>query len=100
MAASQFTHGENKMTKHIKMYYTTTCPFCRKAQELFTKLGVDEIDKVDVERDEESRDEMCRLTGRTSVPQIFIGSKHVGGCDDLYEAYNNGDLEKLLKENN
>ena len=86
------------MTKHIKMYYAATCPFCTKAQELFTKLGIDQIDKVDVERHEESRDEMCRLTGRTSVPQIFIGSNHVGGCDDLYEAYNRGDLEKMLKE--
>ncbi len=84
------------MNTNIKMYYTQTCPYCKAAEDLLSNLGVNQIKKIDVEDNPSFREEMIELTGRTSVPQIFIGSKHVGGCDDLHDAHKNGLLDELL----
>ena len=86
------------MKKNIKMYYTETCPYCRMAEDLLVKIGVDQVKKINIEDNPEYREEMIGLTGKTSVPQIFIGSNHVGGCDDLYDAHESGVLSKLLSD--
>ena len=88
---------ESGMTK-VKIYTTNYCPYSRKAKALLDKLGVNyqEIDITDNEP--EMRIKLGELTGGVqSVPQIFINGKLLGGCDSLYEAYDSGELEKILK---
>ena len=67
----------------VRMYTTQVCPFCVRAKALLKQRGVDTIDEVRIDLDPSQRDAMIALTGRRTVPQIFIGSTHVGGCDDL-----------------
>lgn len=78
------------------MYSTGVCPFCVRAEQLLTRKGVKEIEKVRVDLDPARRDEMMQRTGRRTVPQIYIGDTHVGGCDDLYELEHDGKLDALL----
>ena len=80
----------------VKMYSTQTCPFCQQAKALLMQRGVAVIDEVRVDLDPSQRQVMQELTGRRTVPQIFIGATHVGGCDDLYELDQRGGLEPLL----
>ena len=80
----------------VKMYSTQTCPFCQQAKALLKQRGVAVIDEVRVDLDPSQRQVMQELTGRRTVPQIFIGATHVGGCDDLYELDQRGGLEPLL----
>jgi glutaredoxin 3 len=80
----------------VKMYTTQTCPFCVRAKALLTQRGVAQIDEVRVDLDPAARDTMMQMTGRRTVPQIFIGSTHVGGCDDLVELDQRGALLPLL----
>ena len=80
----------------VKMYTTQVCPFCQRAKMLLKQRGVDEIDEVRVDLDPSQRDTMIQITGRRTVPQIFIGSTHVGGCDDLVALDQRGGLTPLL----
>ena len=80
----------------VKMYSTQTCPFCQQAKALLTQRGVVVIDEVRVDLDPSQRQVMQELTGRRTVPQIFIGETYVGGCDDLHDLDRRGGLEPLL----
>jgi glutaredoxin 3 len=80
----------------VQLYTTPICPYCIAAKELLTKKGV-QFTEFNVMGDTEKRQEMlARANGRTTVPQIFIGQTHVGGCDDLYELEHDGRLDPLL----
>lgn len=79
----------------VTIYLTETCSYCGAARMLLTKKGVRYEERL-VSRDPELRDEMVQRTGRTSVPQIFVGETHVGGFDELYSLDTSGELDKLL----
>lgn len=78
------------------MYSTAVCPYCVRAEQLLRARGVTEIEKVRVDLDPERRAEMMEKTGRRTVPQIYIGNTHVGGCDDLIALDQAGKLLPLL----
>ena len=80
----------------VLMYSTAVCPYCVRAEQLLRQKGVAEIEKIRVDLEPERRDEMIARTGRRTVPQIFIGDTHVGGCDDLYALDRAGKLDPLL----
>ena len=80
----------------VKMYSTLYCPYCVHAKELLKQRGVDVIDDVRVDLDPAQRNKMIELTGRRTVPQIFIGDTYVGGCDDLHALEAEGRLDALL----
>jgi glutaredoxin 3 len=81
----------------VLMYCTAACPFCQSAEQLLLKKGA-RIDKVRVDLEPARRAEMTQKSGgRRTVPQIWIGSRHVGGCDDLYALEREGGLEALLE---
>lgn len=80
----------------VLMYSTAVCPYCVRAEQLLRQKGVAEIEKIRVDIEPERRDEMIARTGRRTVPQIFIGDTHVGGCDDLYALDREGKLDPLL----
>ena len=84
------------MTVRVLMYATAACPFCQSAERLLVAKGV-QIDKVRVDLEPERRAEMQKKSGRRTVPQIWIGERHVGGCDDLYALEREGRLDPLLK---
>ena len=81
----------------VRMYTTQVCPFCTRAKALLKQRGVDQIDEVRIDLDPQQREQMMALTGRRTVPQIFIGETHVGGCDDLVALDRSGGLEPLLQ---
>lgn len=81
----------------VVMYTTAVCPFCQRAKMLLTSKGVSQIQEIRVDQDPEAREKMMALTGRRTVPQIFIGDTHVGGCDDLVALNSAGKLDVLLK---
>lgn len=81
---------------HVKMYCTAVCPYCNMAERLLNKKGVTAIEKIRVDLDPKQREEMMRITGRRTVPQVFIGDRHVGGFDDLSALDAAGDLDPLL----
>ena len=78
------------------MYCTSACPFCQAAERLLVDKGV-KIDKIRVDLEPARRAEMMQKSGRRTVPQIWIGERHIGGCDDLYDLERQGGLEPLLK---
>jgi glutaredoxin 3 len=78
------------------MYTTQVCPYCVRAKALLKQRGVEQIEEIRVDLDPAQRDTMISLTGRRTVPQIFIGDKHVGGCDDLMALDQRGGLLPLL----
>jgi glutaredoxin 3 len=80
----------------VRMYATATCPFCVRAENLLLARGVSEIEKIRVDLEPERRVEMMEITQRRTVPQIFIGETHVGGCDDLIALDQAGELLPLL----
>ena len=80
----------------VLMYSTAVCPYCVRAENLLRSRGVAEIEKIRVDLDPALRDEMMTRTARRSVPQIFIGGTHVGGCDDLIALGQAGKLLPLL----
>jgi glutaredoxin 3 len=80
----------------VLMYSTAVCPYCVRAEQLLTRKGVTDIEKVRVDLEPERREEMMQKTGQRTVPQIYIGETHVGGCDDLYELERQGKLDALL----
>jgi len=82
--------------KPVRMYLTATCPYCVRAKALLLQRGVTRIDEVRVDLEPAQRLQMMELTGRRTVPQIFIGDTHVGGCDDLMDLDRRGGLLPLL----
>ena len=80
----------------VRMYTTQTCPFCHRARALLQQRGAKAIDEVRVDLEPGQRAKMIALTGRRTVPQIFIGDMHVGGCDDLMALDRRGGLTPLL----
>jgi glutaredoxin 3 len=83
----------------VLMYSTRVCPYCVRAERLLAKKGItaDQIEKIQVDEHPEQRAEMMRITGRRTVPQIFIGDRHVGGFDELAELDVAGELDPLLR---
>lgn len=79
----------------VTIYSRSWCSYCRQAKQLLEQKGVS-YDEVDIELQPEKRDEMIELTGRTSVPQLFINQQPIGGCDDLMALNANGELDNLL----
>jgi glutaredoxin 3 len=82
------------------MYTTAVCPYCIRAKQLLAARGVSAIDEVRVDLDPQRRDEMMQKTQRRTVPQIYIGDTHVGGCDDLVALDAAGGLMPLLQGDN
>ena len=80
----------------IRMYCTAFCPYCVRAEMLLKAKGVDEITKILVDSTPDGFKDMIELTGRRTVPQIFIGDRHIGGFDDLAALDRQGGLDPLL----
>lgn len=80
----------------VRMYTSRVCPYCQRAKALLLQRGVTAIEEVRVDLDPAQREHMVALTGRRTVPQIFIGQTHVGGCDDLIALDQRGGLVPLL----
>ena len=80
----------------VRMFTSLVCPYCVRAKALLKRHGVDAIDEIRIDLDPGERDRMIELTGRRTVPQIFIGQTHVGGCDDLVALDRQGALAPLL----
>lgn len=83
--------------KRVQMYTTGMCPFCVMAKRLLSQKGV-AVDEIRVDEDQLRREEMMRITGRRTVPQIFVGETHVGGYDDLSAMNRDGKLDPLLQD--
>ena len=84
----------------VKMYSTEVCPYCQRAKALLKQRGVESIEDIRVDLDPTQRAKMFELTGgRRTVPQIFIGNTHVGGCDDLIALDQRGGLMPMLEGN-
>ncbi|WP_249605526.1 glutaredoxin 3 [Chromobacterium sp. IRSSSOUMB001] len=84
--------------KPVTMYTTAVCPYCIRAKQILRAKGVAEIKEIRIDLDPVERDKMMDLTGRRTVPQIFIGDTHVGGCDDLVALNQAGKLDLLLAD--
>jgi glutaredoxin 3 len=82
----------------VKMYTTQVCPYCVRAKALLAQRGVAAIEEIRIDLDPAQREHMIAATGRRSVPQIFIGDTHVGGCDDLIALDQRGALVPLLSQ--
>ncbi len=82
---------------HVKMYTTQVCPFCIRAKALLKQRGVEQIEEIRIDLDAAQRDHMMAITSRRTVPQIFIGDTHVGGCDDLMALDSQGKLMPMLQ---
>ncbi|MCZ8176950.1 MAG: glutaredoxin 3 [Burkholderiaceae bacterium] len=80
----------------VRMYTTQVCPYCIRAKALLKQRGVQQIEEIRVDLDPTQRDAMIAATGRRTVPQIFIGDTHVGGCDDLVALDQRGGLAPML----
>ena len=85
------------MSASVLMYSTAVCPYCVRAEQLLKSRGVEAIEKIRVDLDAQQREAMMQKTGRRTVPQIFIGSTHVGGFDDLAALDHAGKLTLLLQ---
>ena len=83
----------------VKMFTTAVCPYCVRAKQLLKARGVAHIEEVRIDLQPDQRDQMMALTGRRTVPQIFIGDTHVGGCDDLMALDSQGGLLPMLQAN-
>ena len=81
----------------VKMYTTAVCPYCIRAKQILKAKGVEQIEEIRIDTSPEQRDHMMQVTGRRTVPQIFIGDAHVGGCDDLMALDAKGGLVPLLQ---
>jgi glutaredoxin 3 len=80
----------------VKMYTTAVCPYCVRAKQVLKSKGVEQIEEIRIDSDPAARAHMMEITGRRTVPQIFIGDTHVGGCDDLIALDAKGELLPLL----
>ncbi|ROR23112.1 glutaredoxin 3 [Comamonas sp. BIGb0124] len=81
----------------VKMYTTAVCPYCIRAKQVLKSKGVEHIEEIRIDQLADERVRMMELTGRRTVPQIFIGETHVGGCDDLIALDSKGGLVPLLQ---
>ena len=81
----------------VKMYTTAVCPYCQQAKQLLKRRGVEHVEEVRIDQIPGEREKMMEITGRRTVPQIFIGQTHVGGCDDLMALDARGGLLPLLQ---
>lgn len=86
------------MNMRVRMYSTAICPYCVRAERLLAARGVQTIEKLRVDLDPALRDEMMRITGRRTVPQIFFDDLHIGGYDDLAALDREGKLPGLLQQ--
>jgi glutaredoxin 3 len=82
----------------IVMYAKGTCPYCIRADALLRSKGITDFKKIRIDLEPHRRAEMIERTGRSTVPQIYIGDKHIGGCDDLHALDSRGELDRLLAE--
>jgi glutaredoxin 3 len=80
----------------VKMFTTAVCPYCIRAKQLLRARGVEQIEEIRIDTSPQQREHMMQITGRRTVPQIFIGETHVGGCDDLMALDARGGLVPLL----
>ena len=80
----------------VKMFTTAVCPFCIRAKQILKNKGVTVIEEIRIDQDPVQREHMMRTTGRRTVPQIYIGATHVGGCDELIALDAKGELVPLL----
>ncbi len=80
----------------VTLYVSDWCPYCQRARGLLAQKNV-EFSEINVEDDAKLREEMIARSNRRTVPQIFIGDKHVGGCDDLFELDRSGELDRLIQ---
>ncbi len=80
----------------VKMYSTATCPYCIRAKQVLKDCGVENIEEIRIDIYPEQRQKMIEISGRRTVPQIYIGQTHVGGCDDLEDLEGQGRLMPLL----
>ena len=85
------------MSEPVVMYATSWCPYCARARALLSSKGV-AFKEIDIEAQPGEREAMIRRSGRSTVPQIFIGERHIGGSDDLYELDAAGGLDPLLQQ--
>ena len=81
----------------VKMYTTAVCPYCIRAKQVLKAKGVEQIEEIRIDTDPAQRAVMMETTGRRTLPQIFIGETHVGGCDDLIALDQRGELTPLLQ---
>jgi glutaredoxin 3 len=81
----------------VKMYTTAVCPYCVRAKQILKSKGVEQIEEIRIDNDPQARTIMMEITGRRTVPQIFIGSTHVGGHDDLVALDGKGGLMPMLQ---
>ena len=84
--------------KNVKIYFSEYCPYCKSVEALMKKKNIS-FEKIDVDLNLSLREEMVKITGRTSVPQVFVNDLHLGGCDDVYELENKGELDSLIFKN-
>ena len=87
----------NEAHPGVLVYHSNWCGYCARARRLLESKGV-EARFRDVDMEPGARDEMLELTGRRTVPQIFVGSRHIGGCDELFELDQSGELDRILQE--
>lgn len=87
------------MASRVLMYTTAVCPYCIRAEQLLNRKGITEIEKLRVDLHPELRVEMTEKTGRRTVPQIYIGERHIGGYDDMAALDRAGELNSLLQIN-
>jgi glutaredoxin 3 len=80
----------------VKMYTTAYCPYCIRAKQILAAKGVASIEEIRVDMEPQERMKMMEITGRRTVPQIFIGDTHIGGCDDMVALDRRGGLDPLL----
>lgn len=85
------------INSRVVMYAKGFCPYCISAEKLLAKKGIGEFEKIRIDIEPGRREEMIALTGRMTVPQIYISDHHVGGCDDLHALERKGRLDELLK---
>ncbi|MBS0428468.1 MAG: glutaredoxin 3 [Proteobacteria bacterium] len=81
----------------VKMYTTAVCPYCVRAKQILKSKGVEQIEEIRIDTNPEERARMMEITQRRTVPQIFVGDTHVGGCDDLIALDGRGGLVPLLQ---
>ena len=82
----------------VLMYCTAACPYCQAADRLLARKGVREVERVRVDLEPARREEMMRKSGQRTVPQIWIGGRHVGGSDELHDLEHSGELDQLLSK--
>ena len=89
-------NGKTQTLARVLIYSTAGCPYCQAADRLLARKGVSDIDRVRVDLEPGRRAEMQQKSGRYTVPQIWIGGRHVGGSDELHELDDSGELDQLL----